>query len=73
MSEAQIRPTRRLVVVLSLLAATPRRGGVSGNKVHEPLLLIGNEATNVWTESYAYENPARIIDQIDRVSAATAR
>lgn len=46
-------------------------GGVSGNKTHEPLLLIGNEATNVWTESYAYESPAKIIQQIDRVSGAT--
>jgi protein SCO1 len=45
-------------------------GGVSGNKTHEPLLLIGNEATNVWKESYAYESPARIIQQIDRVSGA---
>jgi protein SCO1/2 len=47
-------------------------GGVSGNKTHEPLLLIGNEATNVWKESYAYESPARIIQQIDRVSGAAA-
>lgn len=46
-------------------------GGVSGNKVHEPLLLIGNEATNVWTEAYATENPAKLIQQIDRVSGAT--
>jgi len=47
-------------------------GGVSGNKVHEPLLLIGNEAKNVWAESYAYESPAKIIQQIDRVSGAAA-
>jgi protein SCO1/2 len=46
-------------------------GGVSGNKVHEPLLLIGNEATNVWTQAYAYENPAKLIQQIDRVSRST--
>jgi protein SCO1/2 len=45
-------------------------GGVSGNKTHEPLLLIGNEATNVWTDSYAFENPARLIQQIDRVSGS---
>ncbi len=44
-------------------------GGVSGNKTHEPLLLIGNEATNVWTEAYAYESPAKLIQQIDRVAA----
>jgi protein SCO1/2 len=47
-------------------------GGVSGNKVHEPLLLIGNEATNVWAGSYAYEDPARIIQKIDQVSGAAA-
>ena len=47
-------------------------GGVSGNKTHEPLLLIGNEATNVWTEAYAYESPAKLIQQIDRVSGAAA-
>lgn len=45
-------------------------GGVSGNKMHEPLLLIGNEAKNFWTESYAYESPAKLIQQIDRVSGA---
>ncbi len=45
-------------------------GGVSGNKLHEPTLLIGNEATNVWTENYAYESPAKLIQQIDRVRGA---
>jgi protein SCO1 len=45
-------------------------GDATGNKTHSPVLLIGNEATNVWTESYAFENPARIIQQIDRVSGA---
>lgn len=45
-------------------------GGVSGNKMHEPLLLIGNESKNVWTENYAYESPAKLIQQIDRVSGA---
>jgi len=45
-------------------------GDASGNKIHSPLLLIGNEAKNVWTEAYASENPARLIQQIDRVSAA---
>lgn len=44
-------------------------GGVSGNKTHEPLLLIGNEAKNIWTENYAYESPAKLIQQIDRVAA----
>jgi protein SCO1/2 len=44
-------------------------GGVSGNKTHEPLLLIGNEAKNVWAEAYAYESPAKLIQQIDRVAA----
>lgn len=47
-------------------------GDASGNKTHSPLLLIGNEAKNVWTESYAFENPARLIQQIDRVSGAAA-
>ena len=47
-------------------------GGVSGNKMHEPLLLIGNESKNVWKESYAYESPANLIQQIDRVSGASA-
>ncbi len=45
-------------------------GDPTGLKTHSPLLLIGNEATNVWTESYAFENPARLIEQINRVSAA---
>lgn len=45
-------------------------GGASGPRTHSPLLLIGNEAKNVWTEAYASENPARIIQQIDRVAAA---
>lgn len=43
-------------------------GDVAGTKTHSPVLLIGNEATNVWTESYAFESPARVIEQIDRVS-----
>ena len=47
-------------------------GGVSGNKTHEPLLLIGNEAKNIWTQTYAYESPAKIIQQIDRVSGTPA-
>jgi protein SCO1/2 len=45
-------------------------GDSTGNKTHAPLLLIGNEATNVWTDSYAFENPARLIQQIDRVSGS---
>jgi protein SCO1/2 len=48
-------------------------GDTSGNKTHSPLLLIGNEAKNVWTESYAFESSASLIQQIDRVSAATTR
>ena len=36
------------------------------------MLLIGNEAKNVWTEAYAFENPAKLIQQIDRVSAVAA-
>jgi protein SCO1/2 len=47
-------------------------GDPSGIKTHSPLLLIGNEATNVWTESNAFENPARLIQQIARVSGAAA-
>jgi protein SCO1/2 len=47
-------------------------GDASGNKTHSPLLLIGNEAKNVWAESYAFENPAKLIQQIDRVSGAAA-
>ncbi|HEX8089025.1 MAG TPA: SCO family protein [Blastocatellia bacterium] len=47
-------------------------GDASGNKTHSPLLLIGNEVKNVWAESYAFENPARLIQQIDRVSGAAA-
>lgn len=47
-------------------------GGASGPRTHSPLLLIGNEAKNVWTEAYALENPARLIQQIDRVSGAAA-
>ncbi|HEY9282765.1 MAG TPA: SCO family protein, partial [Pyrinomonadaceae bacterium] len=47
-------------------------GDASGNKTHSPLLLIGNEAKNVWAESYAFENPARLIQQIDRVSGVAA-
>ena len=47
-------------------------GDPSGNKTHSPLLLIGNEAKNVWAESYAFENPAKLIQKIDRVSAAAA-
>ena len=43
-------------------------GDATGIKTHSPLLLIGNEAKNVWAESYAFENPARLIEQIDRVS-----
>jgi hypothetical protein len=30
-------------------------GDASGNKNHSPLLLIGNEAKNVWAESYVFE------------------
>jgi protein SCO1/2 len=45
-------------------------GDSTGNKTHAPLLLIGNEAANVWTDSYAFENPARLIQQIDRVSGS---
>lgn len=47
-------------------------GDATGNKTHSPMLLIGNEAKNVWTESSAFENPARLIQQIDRVSVAAA-
>jgi len=47
-------------------------GDPTGQKLHSPLLLIGNEATNVWTESSAFESPARLIQQIDRVSGAAA-
>ena len=48
-------------------------GGSSGqNKSHAPLLLIGNEAKNAWTDAYAFENPARLIQLIDGVSAAAA-
>jgi protein SCO1/2 len=47
-------------------------GGPSGPRTHSPLLLIGNEAKNVWTEAYALEDPARLIQQIDRVSGAAA-
>lgn len=35
-------------------------GNATGNKTHSPVLLIGKEVTNAWTESYAFENPARI-------------
>jgi protein SCO1/2 len=47
-------------------------GDATGNKTHSPLLLIGNEAKNVWDEAYAFENPARLIQLIDRVSGAAA-
>lgn len=47
-------------------------GDASGNKTHSPLLLIGNEATKVWTEARAFENPTKLIQQIDRVSGAAA-
>jgi protein SCO1/2 len=43
-------------------------GDASGIKTHSPLLLIGNEPKNVWAESYAFESPAKLILQIDRVS-----
>ena len=43
-------------------------GDATGSKTHSPLLLIGNEAKNVWTECYAFESPAKLIEQIDRVS-----
>ena len=46
-------------------------GDASGSKTHSPLLLIGNEAKNVWTESYSFENPAKLIEQIDKVSGPT--
>jgi len=45
-------------------------GDATGNKTHAPLLLIGNESKNAWAEAYAFENPARLIQLIDRVSAA---
>jgi|SRR5215213_2100160 len=45
-------------------------GDPSGIKTHSPLLLIGNEAKNVWAENYAFESPAKLIEQIDRVSGA---
>lgn len=45
-------------------------GDPSGIKTHSPLLLIGNEAKNVWAEGYAFESPAKLIQQIDRVTAA---
>jgi hypothetical protein len=48
-------------------------GDATGIKTHSPLLLIGNEAKNVWAESYAFENPASLIQQIDRVSGAAAK
>lgn len=44
-------------------------GDPSGNKTHSPLLLIGNEAKDVWAEGYAFESAAKLIQQIDRVSA----
>jgi protein SCO1/2 len=47
-------------------------GDATGNKTHSPVLLIGNEAKNVWTESYAFESLARLIEQIDRVSGAAS-
>jgi len=43
-------------------------GDASGIKTHSPLLLIGNEPKNVWAESYVFESPAKLIQQIDRVS-----
>lgn len=45
-------------------------GDASGNKTHSPLLLIGNDAKNVWAEDYVFEKPAKLIEQIDRVSGA---
>jgi protein SCO1 len=48
-------------------------GDPTGQKTHSPLLLIGNEATNVWTDSYAFESPAKLIQQIDRVSGPAAQ
>jgi len=43
-------------------------GDPSGIKTHSPLLLIGDDAKNVWAESYVFESPAKLIQQIDRVS-----
>lgn len=45
-------------------------GDASGIKTHSPLLLIGNEPKNIWAESYSFENPLKLIQQIDRVSSA---
>lgn len=45
-------------------------GDATGNKTHSPLLLIGNDAKNVWAENYAFENTAKLIQQIDRVTGA---
>jgi protein SCO1/2 len=45
-------------------------GDAAGVKTHSPLLLIGNESKNVWTEAYAFDNPAKLIQQIDSVSVA---
>jgi protein SCO1 len=45
-------------------------GDATGIKTHSPMLLIGNEPKNVWAESYSFESPAKLIQQIDRVSGA---
>lgn len=45
-------------------------GDPTGIKTHSPLLLIGNDLKNVWAEGYAFESPAKLIQQIDRVSGA---
>ena len=73
---ARLKPTDGWTLVTGEKAEIDRLlkvliGGPSGgNKTHAPLLLIGNEAKNVWVENYAFENPARLIQQIDRVTAA---
>jgi protein SCO1/2 len=42
-------------------------GDPSGQATHSPLLLIGNESKGSWIEAYAFDNPVRLVQQIDEM------
>jgi hypothetical protein len=48
-------------------------GEEPGPQLHNPVLLIGNDRTGVWEDAEGLSSPDKLIEIIDRVSAAGSR
>jgi hypothetical protein len=45
-------------------------GESPGRAMHEPVILVGNDRTGVWTEADGLASPEALIKVIDRVAQA---